>query len=549
MSMLQSPINVTFAGKLGTFVTLQDGVILSIYAEARSPYDWNDTSITQRLFGRRSEDGGLNWGEPEQIFEFPAAPGSIKALDLDHAPLLDAEGTLHLYGFRMLNWDAGVPYSERIVEMWHLYSRDGGHSWTGPERIDYGHRYTGSLNAVTQLADGRIVMPFSFMSDRKSGVFVSEVIISDDSGYSWRNAGGDIVIDNGGGALESGAVEPVTVELPDGRVWMVIRTQMGRFYESYSSDGGETWSRPQPTPFISSNAPAGLLRLRNGRILMCWNHCKGEPIRHGISYARQSLVAAIREADGAWRGYREIVRLAPDQDPDHLVCYPWMTETADGKVLVGYLDVSLSDWHGTVQYRTVSIDPSWIAAGCALEQWENGIGVCSHTKAGADLESGADGNVLRLHADGEPAGITWNFPFAVKGALCLRVMMEEGFGGAYITLGESFLKPGNRQGGTFRFRMEPDGRLAAQYVNEGPYIPLRWSESLVSGQWIDLEIEWDCGMEIARIYANGVLAGVIMQLERGRGASYVRLFADESGGGLRVRRMESESKAIEGAPV
>lgn len=544
-----------FSGKLGTFVVLPDGTVLSIFIKGKRLNEWNDTAIPQRLYGRRSYDNGRTWGEAELIYEFPDVPGAIKMFDIDHAPFIDSSGTLHLYGFKVLDWN--LPVKQRVIEMWQMHSRDGGRTWSGLEKLDYGHRYTGAVNTVTQLSSGRILMPFSFMSERRTGVFVSEVIMSDDSGYTWRNANADLVIDNGGSALESGAIEPVTVELPDGRVWMVIRTPMGRFYESYSADDGETWSVPQPTSFVSSNSPAGLLRLKDGRTMMCWCLCKGEPINQGISYARQSLVVAIREVDGTWRGYREIARLRPDDGPRQSVCYPWLAELADGNVLVGYLDVNMLDWPG-VQFKTVRVDPAWVVAAEAQEEWENGTAYCSTTQSGLSIESSADGSRelnlrpcrkgeltddanrtgdSKLADKAETAGITWNFPFAQKGELHLQLMTEPGFEDAYITLSETFLNPANRQGGTFRLKIGGDGRLFGQWANEGTYIPLPWSKPAVAEQWLHLKIEWDCKTELARILANDELVGIIPQLEQGSGNSYIRILSEGTSGGVRVRKL------------
>ena len=544
MTQAHAPEPVSFTGKLGVFAAYPDHTLISFYVEGKDLYEWNNTSLPQRLYFRRSVDHGLNWGEPELAYQFPAEPGAVKMMDLDVAAIVDTEGTMHVYGFTVLNWDAEVPYRERIVKMWHLFSRDGRRAWQGPELIDYGHRYTGSLNALIQLSNGRMVMPFSYLSDRATGCFVSEVILSDDNGYTWRNAGADLVIDNGGGAIESGAVEPVAIELEDGRIWMVIRTQTGRLYESYSSDRGESWTVPEPTAFIASNAPAGLLKLRDNRIMMCWNHSKCEPIRHGISYSRQSLVAAVRESDGTWRGYREIVGLDREQDADHSLCYPWMSELGDGNVLVGYLSVHLRDWKGTVKFQMTRVNPEWVIQTSMREQWEQGVEASTVTSDGIEIRVGEDGGralCLTKKHEGLPVGITRNFPIAKKGELTCRILLEEPFGGAYIALSEAFLKPEDRQGGLFRLKLEANGSVAVQYMNEGPYHSLRTNVKLERGKYVDVRIYWDCRHEHANLYLDNVCVGVLPQLEQGKGISYIRIHMAEAGGELRVESINTVS--------
>lgn len=540
--MPTKPKKVDFSGRLGPFAALPNGTVLSLYVEGKKMSEWANTSISQRLYARWSENHGVTWGAPSLVCEFPFMTGAIKIHDLDHGLFVDAEGTVHVYVFNLLNFDADTPYKDRVVEMLHLYSADQGNTWSAPIKIDYGHRYTGSLNAITVLSSGRVVMPFSYMSEGKT--FISTVIFSDDQGYTWRQASNFVTIENGSMGMESGAVEPVTVELEDGLLWMVIRTTTGRLYESFSSDGGETWSQSEPTAFRSANAPAGLLRLRDGRIMMCWNHCQGEPIFDGIGYARQSLVAAIRGRDGIWRGYREVVRLLPGNDPDHSVCYPWMTELADGNVLVGYLDVDMRRWTDTLSFRAVRVDPDWVEQPHGAEDWKDGLTGCSVTPSGATIANGDGGDsLLQLQrSDAKaPAGVTWNFPLHRRGQLSMRLKLEAGFGGTFIALSETFLKPGNRQGGLYRIKLGPDGRIYTQYRNESEYIHVWPSPTLEAGKWYDLAISWDCIMELAAITVDGTAAGTLPKLEQGDGISYIRLFAASEGGGLLVDRIDSKS--------
>src|SRR5262249_51380688 len=132
-----------------------------------------------------------------------------------------------------------------------------------------------------------------------------------------------------------GAVEPAVLQLEDGRVWMLIRTQVGRFYESFSADGIE-WTPAAPTAIESSDSPARRLPLKDGRILMFLNDCRRFPYANG---GRQVLHGAISDDEGrSWRGWRELLRdplrdEPPPPDGDHGVSYPYPTLTAGGQVL------------------------------------------------------------------------------------------------------------------------------------------------------------------------------------------------------------------------
>ena len=75
------------------------------------------------------------------------------------------------------------------------------------------------------------------------GQFDVTAIYSDDQGETWQKSKSVLRVPIPHSVSSYGAVEPVIVQLNDGRVWMLIRTQMGRFYESFSRDGSE-WTPP-----------------------------------------------------------------------------------------------------------------------------------------------------------------------------------------------------------------------------------------------------------------------------------------------------------------
>src|SRR5260370_24478010 len=86
---------------------------------------------------------------------------------------------------------------------------------------------------------------------------------------------------------------------------MLMRTQRGRFYESFSPDGAK-WSPAKPTTLISSDSPAALLRLKDGKILLFSNACLRYPYAYG---ARNVLHIAVSEDEGRTSpGFREVAR-------------------------------------------------------------------------------------------------------------------------------------------------------------------------------------------------------------------------------------------------
>ncbi len=78
-------------------------------------------------------------------------------------------------------------------------------------------------------------------------------------------------------------MEPEVIELIDGRVMMIVRTQLGYIANSYSSDGGDTWSEPGRLSVQAPEAPATLRRIpATGDLLLIWNNTfkEGRARRH-----------------------------------------------------------------------------------------------------------------------------------------------------------------------------------------------------------------------------------------------------------------------------
>lgn len=87
-----------------------------------------------------------------------------------------------------------------------------------------------------------------------------------------------------------GAIEPTIAEMPDGRILMILRGSNdvrpeipGYRWEAVSSDGGRTWTSPEPwtftdgTPFFSPSSCSQLLRHSDGRYYWLGNICSRNP--------------------------------------------------------------------------------------------------------------------------------------------------------------------------------------------------------------------------------------------------------------------------------
>lgn len=102
---------------------------------------------------------------------------------------------------------------------------------------------------------------------------------------------------------DRGLQEPGLEELDDGRIYLYFRNASGRQLETYSSDGGYTWTPIMPSRFTSPPSPMSSLRMSDGNILVGYN-----PVP--LYFGRGPKV------DGVWTGGRT----------------PYVLEIADGNM-------------------------------------------------------------------------------------------------------------------------------------------------------------------------------------------------------------------------
>ena len=165
MSCSQRPLVVATFDHKPSVVLLPDGRLAAFFIRT------NDDS--QEIATRISTDNGYSWEEAESWLELPKESGKWGGL----LALVDRTGELHFF---LLN-DAytGViqtgeqrqktilPLAERRLDIWHIKSKDGIHSWVFPKRIWKG--YTGALNSVIQLQSNKIILPFARFINRHWG--------------------------------------------------------------------------------------------------------------------------------------------------------------------------------------------------------------------------------------------------------------------------------------------------------------------------------------------------------------------------------------------
>src|SRR5690606_10640056 len=167
--------------------------------------------------------------------------------------------------------------------------------------------WTGAIRDIIETADGNIVFT-TMMMRHNPGHHTVLTYTSKDQGKSWIRSN---VIDLGGVGHHSGVTESTLIQRKDGRLWMLMRTNWGNFWEVYSDDDGLNWGDLKTTAIDASASPGLLKRLASGRLVLVWNRRYPEgqssyPLSGGdlqwsetpASVHRQELSIAFSEDEG-----------------------------------------------------------------------------------------------------------------------------------------------------------------------------------------------------------------------------------------------------------
>lgn len=367
-----------------------------------------------------SEDEGFTWSEPSVVFALPGqAYYAVQVLE-------SADGALHAV-YHIRGQGAGGSRG-RLYEVYYTRRRLSDSDWSAPRRIVPG--YIGAIRGFIQLnGDGRLLLTVARASSRNDvaptsgpdyGKSESFVYWSDDQGDTWQVSPSRLrLVLRTENNTRYGAIEPVPLELKDGRLWLLVRDRQGRLQQSYSSDRGEHWSVLEPSTFISSDSPAELLRLRDGRILLLVNGSQfwANPRSYAMG-GREVLQAALSADDGrTWSGFREVLQQTlVTAGGDRGTAYPSAVENADGKVLI-------VSGQGEGKRAIVMLDPDWLLETHVQDDLSSApVDWTQYGDEGIKVEREDARPVLAIPVKSTLlCGGSWNFPMGDGGEIRLRL--------------------------------------------------------------------------------------------------------------------------------
>lgn len=202
-----------------------------------------------------------------------------------------------------------------------MESHDGGKTWGAPRRLPDG--ILGPIkNKPVALADGTWISPSSTEGNKEG--WLTHFEISRDQGKTWERTS----------AVPQGpkfdSIQGSILFHAEGRLQAVMRSRQGVVVQSWSKDGGKTWSALTATDLPNPNSGTDAVTLADGRQLIVYNH-SGH--RAGEAKGnRWPLNVAISNDGVHWE---KVLTLETEPNKSGYA-YPAVIQTRDGLVHITY---------------------------------------------------------------------------------------------------------------------------------------------------------------------------------------------------------------------
>lgn len=217
-----------------------------------------------------------------------------------------------------------------------MTSSDGGKTWAAPHRLPDGILGPVKNKPVT-LPDGAWLSPSSTEGNPTGWLVHFE--LSRDAGRTWQKIG---PVAKGPGL---DAIQPSILFHPDGALQALCRTKQGVIAQTWSRDGGKTWSALTAAALPNPNSGTDAVTLADGRQLLVYNHSAHRP---GEAKGDRWPLDVAVSADGlVWR---HAVTLESEPRTSGYA-YPAVIQTADGKIHITYT------W-GRTMIKHMVLDPA-----------------------------------------------------------------------------------------------------------------------------------------------------------------------------------------------
>jgi len=291
----------------GDMIELKDGRLLLVWTDYYDGQGWDGSPAC--LSAKTSSDGGRTWS-PMRTAVRDEHGTNVMSVSLVRA----GNGDLLLAYFDQLP-------TMKTKGMVLRRSADEGETWGEPIPItpETGNTHSANNACLRRLASGRIILATREVVD---GIRWPYGLYSDDDGRTWgagqRVPDPELTPEQKKGQNVN---EPCIAELADGRLLMTMRSVAGGQFFSWSSDGGESWTKPRLSPLRGACSPAAIKRIPGTDDILA-------VFTYGLE-ARTPLVSAVSSDGGTtWKHLKLL-----EQSRYHGYCYTSITFYRDRVIL------------------------------------------------------------------------------------------------------------------------------------------------------------------------------------------------------------------------
>jgi predicted neuraminidase/mannose-6-phosphate isomerase-like protein (cupin superfamily) len=195
-------------------------------------------------------------------------------------------------------------------------SRDNGQTWSEARRLPDG--VLGPIkNKPVRLANGTIISGSSTESTDTPSLWRVHFERSTDAGRTWTVVRPPPAADG----RELHAIQPSLLQHAGGALQAIGRSRSGRLFETWSKDGGATWTALALTTLPNPSAGTDAVTLRDGRHAVVYNH---------TTSGRTPLNLAVSKDGRTWEAAL-VLESVPGE-----YSYPAIIQTADGMLHITY---------------------------------------------------------------------------------------------------------------------------------------------------------------------------------------------------------------------
>ncbi len=241
-----------------------------------------------------------------------------------------------------------------------IRSVDNGKTWSKRESLPEG--YLGPIKNKPVLVGNTLICPSS--TERNGWKVHFEY--TPDNGRSWTKSESI----NDGNVVS--AIQPSILTYKDGRLQVLCRSKNRTINESWSSDGGKTWSAMQASALPNNNSGTDAVTLKDGRQLLVYNHVKPADSLPRGKGARTPLNVAVSKNGKKW-----FASLILEDSPISQYSYPSVIQGKDGMVHIVYT------WRRE-KIKYVKVDPKKLKLKAIKNEKWPGLKVQNNLKPSED---------------------------------------------------------------------------------------------------------------------------------------------------------------------